>query len=114
MVQTAEKGRVQWPNILRIFRLQNGFRHVSTAYKKWVGCLSMVSENVLRKVQNVYMRVLFPTRSWDFLIKLILPAALRSWGWLSLLEEGVPGILLRCKERPARKANLTAIFEPII
>jgi hypothetical protein len=56
-----------------------------------------------------------PMRSLNFLICLVLPAALWPWVWLSLQQKWVPGIFLGDKGRTARKAdNLTAICEPIV
>jgi hypothetical protein len=53
--------------------------------------------------------------SWISSIYLILPGALRPCGRLSLQQKWVPGIFLRGKWRPARKAdNLTAICESIV
>jgi hypothetical protein len=42
-------------------------------------------------------RARFPMRSLDFLVDLILPAAVWSWGWLSLWQKWVPGIFLEVK-----------------
>jgi hypothetical protein len=55
-------------------------------------------------------------KSLDFLIDLILPAALCSWGRLSLNRNEYEESSCAGKERrPARKAdNLTAICEPIV
>jgi hypothetical protein len=51
----------------------------------------------------------------DFSIYLILPAALRPWGWTQPLTEMSTRNLPGGKGRPARKAdNFTTICEPII
>jgi hypothetical protein len=46
-------------------------------------------------------RVRFPIVSLKFFIDIILPAALWSWGWLSLLQKWVPGIFLGVKAASA-------------
>jgi hypothetical protein len=53
-------------------------------------------------------RVPVPIR-WKISVDVVLPAALRSWGWLNLCEKWVPGIFMGGKCRPAHKADsLTA------
>jgi hypothetical protein len=61
-------------------------------------------------------RVGFPMRSLDFLIYLILPAALRpvALGSTQLLTEMSTRNHTGGKGRPAREADLTAICEPTV
>jgi hypothetical protein len=58
--------------------------------------------------------VRFLMRSLDFSIDLILRAALWLWSRLGLVTEMSTRNLPRDKGRPARKADITAICEPIV
>jgi hypothetical protein len=65
--------------------------------------------------QDGKSQVRFPIMSLDISIDLTLAAALWPWGRLSLYQKRVPGIFLRGKGLPARKAdNLTVICEPTV
>jgi hypothetical protein len=66
-------------------------------------------------LQGGWSRVPFSMRSLDFLIDLILPAAIRHLGSTKPLTEMSIRIPPGGKGRPARKAdNLTAIYEPTV
>jgi len=49
--------------------------------------------------------------SLEFFIDIILPIALRPWGWLSLEQKWVPGVFPGSRKWAVRKAdNLTTIL----
>ena len=89
---------------------ENCISQVLTKLKKSKrrGYLKFVAVNVVLcgfalKAGSSWVR--FPVASLKFFIALILPAALRSWGRLSLYKKRIPGLFLAGYRRPVRTAD---------
>jgi hypothetical protein len=76
------------------------WRMVLEFHHHWLGeggaCSNVVGWGTVLQTGRSW--ILFPIRPWEFLIELILPAALWSWGWFGLWQKWVPGIFLGVKD----------------